>query len=218
VVTDPALGTRPRSVEELDRRGGRVLREHSEGVNKRRLWDCVGQSWTAPLRTELAIHKVEQVIFKCSACSFVTMYSKAGEGVTISGGTPSPGNGASKNGVRSHATRILRIGEEHRGAKVERVDERDVCSACGASYERFRRMGFCQRHIDEAQAQGQAHSFGVRQVTMKLYSLGPSEPVVMHVEDALAPVHVAGADVNQLVEDAPRRVRKRRRSRNRRRR
>ena len=218
MVTEQTTGTRPLTAEELERRGGRVLRTHSDGANRRRLWDSIDQTWTAALSMETALFKADQVIFKCSSCLYTSMFNKAGEGPGKDGGEYQAGSGASTNGIRSHARKAIAQGEDHRGAVVERQDKADACSACGATFERARRLGFCQKHIDAIRESGEAHKHGVRQVTMKRYTLGASEPVILQEEDALAPLEGSGTEVNQLVEDAPRRPRKRRRSRNRRKR
>lgn len=160
------------------------------------IWDCVDETWSKPLpRDQVYQHYLKKYVFKCSACSYHTLYT-----------------GDSSGSIANHVKRVTAQGKLHQSAEV--ISQQNAvgqiahqCSGCGSEFSA--RKGQCALHIEALQNAPKLHAT-VAEIAMKRFSLDASMPIILS-ENILIVSEEASTE-EQIVE---RSKRKRRKNRNR---
>lgn len=154
------------------------------------LWDLVDGSRSGPFARESVYHHyLRKVVYKCSACSFTTVFDSA---------TKSHGNAIIRKAL-DHQGDVITDGV-HFGRPVK------VCVGCrgGAT---FQSLPEARQHVEGVLTDAAVHEKGVQWITMRRFSLErPVEPIG---ETVIVPINGNGV--------APQERSKRRRHRSRRR-
>lgn len=169
-------------------------REATASAQTMRLWNCMEQSWSSPLPMYQAMVKLNDQVFKCSACTFHD-------------------NRVGAVGEHSRQARERAV-EHHQATVIDAVAggrRLFQCSACEVTKER---QVDVQRHIEAVHQLGLQHHNVVREQIVKVYALQPSALTVVSEQMVLGtpPLQDAvGLDASTVERSPQRRKRKRHR-------
>ncbi len=167
-----------------------------EGSPTIKLWSTVEQAWTGNLpanRLDVngSVYQLDQIIQKCSECTYTGYADTVGQ----------------------HVTQSAELYELHKTAEVETAQTENgfayKCTACGTTSARRHAIGL---HIEGIRKIAESHRNGVKELTIKPFTLGPSEPYILNEQTVS---EGDGSEVNRVVGETPQRPRRRRRRRNR---
>ena len=116
---------------ESEKRSG-LLEVAGEVRKERRLWDCAEGAWTKPVpESAIVSFHLRKVVYKCSACIFVTVFD---------------------GGVAAHVKSGLERAQEHEGAQLEvtvGMMGGQHCGGCGTVFAM--RKGQGRKHLEAMQ-------------------------------------------------------------------
>ena len=139
----------------------RFISEQSGSSTVARLWDTIDEAWTSPLpRESLQVYHLRKVVWRCSACTFSSIYDGS---------------------VEKHVPAVLAKSKEHEDAEIrestsERGEYRLRCSRCDATFSRYPDG---QQHLSDIIEKTVPLSNGVTARLQHRFAWSPSEPFLL---------------------------------------